>query len=46
MIRVFDLVNVGLLLFEKTGDLIVLFAEFRQKVLGFLVHSREVCRVL
>ena len=46
MIRVLDLIDIGLLLFEKTGDLIVLLAEFGQKVLRLLDHTCKIRCIL
>lgn len=45
-VRVLDLVNVGLLLRQETGDFFVLFAKYREYVLRFLDDPREIGCIL
>ena len=46
LIGALDLVDIGLLLFQKTGDLLILLSELGEQVLRLLDYTGEVCRIL
>ena len=46
MIRILDLVDVGLLLLEQACHFLILFAEFRKEILRLFDDTREISRIL